>query len=447
MGVAAGWGFSVDDALISARVAHHIATGFGYRFNAGGPVVDCVTPLGWAFLLAPAASGGAWQGMTWASGVGGAVWVLAALDLGRRCGGWCSGWRFALLALALGSCLPLGAWAVSGMETGVVMALGVGALGKGRLGAACAGAAAALRPELLPWAVTLAFGSALARRQPIRERVWALALALAPALLVGGARWVAFGEPVPLAVYAKPSDAEHGLRYALGSLLLTGPPYLLLAGKAWRRLPRAHCAIGVALLVHWLVLLGVGGDWMPFWRLAMPTFPGVLLVGAALLERSHAAFAGLRLAGVFACAALLHWGQGSATRVVRADRSRMIAELAPLLTGARRVASVDVGWVGAAGAYEVIDLGGVTDPEIAYLPGGHTSKRLPPELLERRDVDAMVLLLGPSTGDPATQFARRVEERAMRLRGAERFMPVGRVQLNPRQDYVVLRQSAQGPAP
>ncbi|MDF3071929.1 MAG: hypothetical protein K0R38_7530, partial [Polyangiaceae bacterium] len=46
------WGFTVDDALITARVAWHLANGAGYRFNAGGPVVDAVTPLGFAVLLA-----------------------------------------------------------------------------------------------------------------------------------------------------------------------------------------------------------------------------------------------------------------------------------------------------------------------------------------------------------------------------------------------------------
>src|SRR5690242_2094633 len=46
------WGFTVDDALITGRVASHLAQGLGYRFNAGGPVVDAVTPLGFANLLA-----------------------------------------------------------------------------------------------------------------------------------------------------------------------------------------------------------------------------------------------------------------------------------------------------------------------------------------------------------------------------------------------------------
>src|SRR5690606_35735574 len=61
-------GFTVDDAFITARYAAHIASGIGYRFNAGGPVTDGVTPLGWAYVLAPLASGGplaAWRAAKW----------------------------------------------------------------------------------------------------------------------------------------------------------------------------------------------------------------------------------------------------------------------------------------------------------------------------------------------------------------------------------------------
>ena len=48
---AAGWGFVVDDALITARYAHNLATGLGYRLSPGAAVSDGVTPLGLAHLL------------------------------------------------------------------------------------------------------------------------------------------------------------------------------------------------------------------------------------------------------------------------------------------------------------------------------------------------------------------------------------------------------------
>jgi hypothetical protein len=439
VGVASAWGFSVDDALISARVAHHLATGVGYRFNASGPIVDAVTPLGWAPLLSTVAQGSPWQAVSRASVAGLAVWVLAAAWLGRRCAAECWGWRLAGVALVLASCLPLGAWAVSGMETAFVLALGVLALAPSRWGAACAGIAAAWRPELAPWALALSFGQAVARSAPALEKVAALALALGPLIAVALCRQVLFGHPAPLAVFAKPSDFEHGARYVFGSALLAGPPYLLLAGASWRALPRTHRATALALAVHALVLAGVGGDWMPFWRLALPVFPGVLLVGSALLGATRSRLWAARFVPALACAGLLHAAHGAATRGVRTERARLIAALPPLLDGARRVASLDVGWVGAAGRYEVIDLAGVTDPEVAYLPGGHTSKRLPPDFLERRQVEALVLLTDGVDGSPA----RQVERRVMTLRGADRFERVGRIPLDARQAYAIWRRTEQ----
>jgi hypothetical protein len=438
VGVALAWGFAVDDALISGRVAHHLATGIGYRFNPAGPSVDCVTPLGWALLLAPLASTSAWQAITAAS-VGGAVsWVLAAAWLGRRCAAHCTGWRLASVGALLAACLPLGAWAVAGMETGLVMALGVLALAPSRWGAAAAGLAAAWRPELVPWALALSFGQALARRAPVLEKAIVLALALGPTLAVAFCRQALFGHPAPLAVFAKPSDVAQGVRYALGSLLLSGPPYLLVAGSSWRALPRAERALAAALAVHWLALAGAGGDWMPFWRLATPALPGVLLLGAALLGATSSRLWAARLLPAFLACGLLQAAQGKATREVRGQRARLLSELPPLLADAERVASVDVGWVGAAGDYEVIDLAGVTDPEVAYLAGGHTSKRLPNDFLERRRVEALVLLT--EGADDAVE--RQVERRVLTLRGADRFATVGRIPLGERRAYRVLRRRA-----
>lgn len=448
LGVALAWGFSVDDALISGRVAHHLATGAGYRFNLEGPRVDAVTPLGWAVLLAPVARDGAWQAITRASVGGALLWVLGAAWLGRRCAAQCGGARLGAVALVLASCLPLGAWAVAGMETALVLLLGVGALAPGRWGAASAGLAAAWRPELVPWALALALGQAIARRAATRERAVALALALCPALAVALCRQALFGHPAPLAIFAKPSDAEHGLRYALGALLLSGPPYLLLARGAWRALPGPGLAIAAALGVHAIVLAGVGGDWMPFWRLAMPVFPGVLLLGSSLLGATRSRLWPLRVVPALACAALLHATHGAATRAVRADRASLIAALPPLLAGARRVASLDVGWVGAAGDFTVVDLAGVTDPEVAYLAGGHTSKRLPVDFLERRRVDALVLLLDRRAGaEGPARYARQVEQRVATLRGATSFYPTGQLPLNERQAYVVLRRRESETAP
>ena len=52
---------------------------------------------------------------------------------------------------------------------------------------------------------------------------------------------------------------------------------------------------------------------------------------------------------------------------------------------------VDVGYLAYQSGVEVIDLGGVTDPQIAQLPGGHLDKAIPVELLQGRDPQALLL--------------------------------------------------------
>src|SRR5262245_24187658 len=153
--------FTVDDALIPARYAAHLAHGLGYRFNAEGPSTDGVTPLGWAYLLAPFAKHGALAALDAAKAIGIVAWLSAAgaiavaIDrVSDRRG------RFAALAIIAFSA-PLAAWSVAGLETGFVTALAGWAValrahGRGRVGAVGAGAAAALRPEMLPWALVVA---------------------------------------------------------------------------------------------------------------------------------------------------------------------------------------------------------------------------------------------------------------------------------------------------
>ena len=77
------WGFTVDDALISVRYARHLADGAGWRFNAGGPSTDGVTPLPWPLVLAPLAHAHALVVLARAKALGLAAWLAAAGGLGR----------------------------------------------------------------------------------------------------------------------------------------------------------------------------------------------------------------------------------------------------------------------------------------------------------------------------------------------------------------------------
>jgi hypothetical protein len=62
-----------------------------------------------------------------------------------------------------------------------------------------------------------------------------------------------------------------------------------------------------------------------------------------------------------------------------------------LRQSARRVALVDIGFLSYASGVEALDLGGITDPEIGRLPGGHLAKVVPDSLLSKRAPDALIL--------------------------------------------------------
>lgn len=472
-------GFTVDDALITARYAHHLALGLGYRFNAAGPVTDGVTPLGWAFVLAPFAAGGPLAALAAARAIGVAAWTLAAgalaLAVDRSSG---RPARFAALLLVPASA-PLGAWSAAGMETGVVAALGalavaLPALGRALAGAACAGIAAALRPELLPFALVVALAAQAAPRRegeapPSRREgkgeapsrgegeatprpprpAWAralaaLALAGAPFVVVALARVAIFGRAAPLAALAKAPDAALGARYALACFLLTGP-VALVAPLAWRALPAWPRGLLAVVAVHFLAVAAAGGDWMPLSRLVVPALPAVVLAAAHVASAADARATALRIALALAGEAFVMARVGPTAARVGAERLRVVEELRGALAGAEVVAALDVGWLGAATGATLVDLAGVTDPAIAALPGGHTTKRIPGALLDARGVDALVLLLaeGQPLASPwtASRFARGVEQRLARLPGAgEAFAPAA-VSGVPHLRYVVLRRT------
>ena len=416
------WGFTVDDALITARVAAHCAQGIGPRFNPNGPVTDAVTPLGYAQLLAlfgqtevlAVFALAKWCGcIAWLSSAGLLGWLIARSGTGS--------WRFSPLAIVAISA-PLGAWAVSGMETGLVTLLATLGLLGGSPAALALGVAAAWRPELTPFA-----GFLVALR--LRGAGWSRAvlpvsLLVLPVLVVALIRFHYFGRAVPLSFYAKPSDFGHGLRYALGAFAFTGFPCLLLASpRELGRLPRAAWPLFIALLGHAVSLVLCGGDWMALYRLVVPVLPCAALAAAYLADRARPSLAALRFILGGAGALLLLYGRGPAARKVGADRARLIAEARPLFAHDSHIASLDVGWVGAArDAADIIDLAGVTDPQVALFPGGHTSKNIPRAWLFAQQPTAVVLFLAPAQyqlpGEPPS-YSRAVEAHVARLIDAE----------------------------
>ena len=440
------WGYTVDDALITARVAAHIVEGLGQRFNRHGPLADAVTPLGYAQLLALFGQPDVLRTFMVAKWLGLGAWLSAAAVLGHlvaRVGVRAA--RFTPLSIVALSA-PLAAWAVSGMETGLVTLLTTVGLCGGLASAASLGVAAALRPELLPFACALVAGRVLVGRFRLRSALSLAACTLVPTLLVAALRLHYFGRSLPLSFYAKPSDFAHGLRYALGAFAFTGLPWLVLpTPREFMRLPREARPLFAAVLAHGCALVLCGGDWMAFFRLAVPALPACALSAAHLAEHARLAFAIPRWLLALAGTLLLAIGLGPSARSVGAERTRLISEARPVFAQDARIATLDVGWVGAASDGDVIDLAGVTDPDVALFPGGHTSKRIPGPWLFARNPNAVVLLLARgttlSTPFEDSVFARAVEQRVARLIAPE-FRVRTQLALGD-QTYVVFEPSAQ----
>jgi hypothetical protein len=135
----------------------------------------------------------------------------------------------------------------------------------------------------------------------------------------------------------------------------------------------------------------------------------------------------------------------SAARVGR-DRLAVIDELRPALDSASVTAALDAGWVGATTGASIVDLAGVTDPSIAALAGGHTSKHIAPSLFEERRVDTLVLLIADGsrleTPWTETRFSRAIENYIAGLPGiAEAYEPVA-TSTPDHLRYLVLRRAS-----
>jgi len=385
------WGFTVDDALISVRYARHLASGAGYRFNAGGSVTDGVTPLPWPFVLGPLAWGSALDVLICAKCLGLLAWTAASAALGVAVGRAAAATWFK--AAALGSValsLPVAAHAVSGMETAIAMACATAAALCGqehrRASAMFAGIAAAFRPEMAPWALVMGLGAGW-------TRAW---MAIAPFVGCALVRLAVFGRAAPLAVLAKPSDLSHGAVYAAAALIVAATPVLAIAPWGIVRGPRAARVTVLAALAHVAAIVAVGGDWMPYARLMAPVVPSLAWAGVLAFPYVHRGAAAVRAGLALLAGAANFVNAGPAGRGVGGDRRALIELARPRLEGFASVAAVDIGWVSAATEATVLDLAGVTDPDVAVLAGGHTSKRIDAALLLSKNPEALLFCVkGP----------------------------------------------------
>jgi hypothetical protein len=394
----AAFPFTVDDAFITGRYAARLAAGLGYTFN-DGPPTDGVTGPAW--LLPGVLAELAGLDAVIAAKLAGALCAALAVGLLVRAALRVSPFHAIAAGLFLVVQPNLAIWAGAGLETGAAtLAVTIAALAateeqpRGAAVGFAIGALGWLRPELALVGAVLVF--ATLRRQP-RQGVIALALAGALALALVVFRLVLFGSAVPLSAYAKPGEIGHGALYAIGALLLvTGGGGLVLAGIAARFDERAR-VLGLAVAVAIVSVAIAGGDWMPGFRLLVPLLPLYALAAARGLALARDRSRLVKLAA-YGCAAIalglpaLDFAiELPLAREAGALRDERAAILRDELSRYERVALVDIGYVAYGTDLETIDLAGVTDPEIARLPGGYLDKRIEEGFLSGRDPDAIVL--------------------------------------------------------
>lgn len=397
--------YTVDDAFIVARFAHHLATGAGYVMNVGGAASDGVTGPLWLLPGFLSATLG-FDPVQAAKLVGMACVALAVFVTVQRCGARSGGGVAAVVsALALATQPTLGSWAVGGLETGAATlaatALGLSAMPGARPPLAITMLAAAavpwLRPELVPFAAVMLVH--VWRSDPARGRR-AIAAALCAGILVIVFRLSVFGHALPLSAAAKPATFGSGIEYlARAVAITTGVGGLALCALAARSRRRGDALLALALLVHLASIVASGGDWMPGFRLLAPILPiyaYLLGVGFTRLHRSRPQWRRITAWALLAPALALPvtdlWLRVDGAAETAKSRQTVGVRLAEQLrTHATRVAMVDVGFLAYRSGVEVVDLGGVTDPEIAKMPGGHLDKRIGESLLRRRAPDAVLL--------------------------------------------------------
>jgi hypothetical protein len=380
------WPYTVDDAHIVARYAARLAGGQGYTFQAG-PATDGVTAPLWLGLCLLCARAGA-DPLSAAKVLGAVTTLLATAQVvwceRRRGLGRVASW---LVASLLATSLPLVTWSVAGLETGLAtLALAALAFSAPAPALLAAGAVAWLRPELVPAALLLA-GS--------RKRALPLVAACVVGIVsVATFRWGCFGDPWPMTAAAKPASLAHGLGYLKDALRAPASLALGLGAALAARGSRGSVRLALALVVHGLAVLLAGGDWMPAARLFAPVVPLALIVVARALARLHLRRPALACAVAAALLALRAASLCTDLPVARtvAERGPVLDALAAALPeGPGPLVALDIGWLGARVPGPILDLGGLTEPRIAYARGGHLDKHVDGAWLERTAPRALIL--------------------------------------------------------
>jgi len=378
-----------DDTFITLRYARNAVRGEGLVWNAGERV-EGYTNFLWLLIVAAAGKIGA--PMPGAARAMSLFFSLATLVLSgfaaARPRGSSAGetvrpgpLAIMLAPLLLAAAPPFLVWSASGTEMPLLAFLLLAGFllveRGGRPAAAFAvfALAALTRPEgALFYAVAFA---ALLVRRPDRRAVLLAGAGVAAILLAPHAvwKWRYYHALLPNTFYAKTGPPalmlSNGARYlvrffvAHGYLFPVGLLLLRSAGRTRRELAFPAALIGSS----WLAVLVLGGDWMPHFRLLLPTLPiAVVLVSRgvpAAIRGSRAALA----AAVLILLAMLPGAAGHdhfiAERVTVTAFTRLGARLADILPPGTTIGCGSTGAIGYYTDLPVLDILGLTDRWIA----------------------------------------------------------------------------------
>ena len=433
--------FQVDDAYIVYRYAANLARGDGLVFNPGARV-EGVSCFLWTVLLSPFAFLKLPLPVVAPilTALAGLAMIVLLPTTSATLAGRTEPDVWDRLAPVLLACHPSFAyWSVGALETVpfallILLALrdqaGEIARGAGRRSALWMGLAALVRPETPVLAAAFLMGRWFDREERVLRRdlrdvaAWTgvVALFFLPFLSF---RRLYFGAWLPNTYYAKSgqglmSNLQAGLSYSreflsslvpgfgvandltafLGMVLLV---ILLAYGLPRRGLRTASLlvlAIGAAVLFD-------GGDWMVLHRFWVPALAPLCILIAALgrdiaevVPRLRPAMAGviLLLALGSVTAAVRERNGPNGLKVNAAGYRYAHHQVAGFLRQRAHpddtVALMDVGIIGYESGLRVLDISGLTEPEIARAPGGFLEKRYPVESLLARSPRFFVLVNG-----------------------------------------------------